>query len=171
MNSRQLFTLASVLCVSLVSAALYAEFDAGLYAPEGAGSIRQTLPRAASTGASYEVGAYSLYPSTLASGDGQREVASYCNTCHSPRYITMQPPLPADAWAAEVNKMVESYGASIPEDAIQKIIRYLRSHYTPETRKELCEGCDRKLHVRSASLSEGSQSFFASSPQDSLSEP
>jgi hypothetical protein len=136
MNSRHLFVLASMLGVFLAGAAVYAEFDAGFYAPEGPGSIRQTLPRVASIGVSYEVGAYPLYPTTLASGDGQREVASYCNTCHSPRYITMQPPLPADAWTAEVNKMVKSYGASIPEDATQKIIQYLQSHYTPATRKK-----------------------------------
>jgi hypothetical protein len=48
----------------------------------------------------------------------------------------MQPPLPADMWAAEVNKMIKTYGASIPEDATQKIIQYLQSHYTPETRKQ-----------------------------------
>jgi mono/diheme cytochrome c family protein len=125
-----------VLCAFLASAALYAEFNAGYYAAERAGSIRQSLPPVASDGASYEVGAYLLYPTTLAPGDGQREVAAYCNTCHSPRYITMQPPLPADAWNAEVNKMVKAYGASIPEDATQKIIHYLESHYTPETRKK-----------------------------------
>ena len=136
MSSLKLFALACVVCVFLASAALYAEFNAGFYTQDGPGSIRQTLLHAVSTGASYEVGAYTLYPATLASGDGQQEVASYCNTCHTPRYITMQPPLPADVWTAEVNKMVKVYGASFPEDATQKIIQYLQSHYTPETRKK-----------------------------------
>lgn len=135
-SSRKHFALSCVLCVLLASTALYAEFDAGFYAPERGGSIRQTLPPAAGSGASYEVGAYPLYPANLAPGDGQSEVASYCNTCHSQRYITMQPVLPAEVWTAEVNKMVKSYGASIPEDVTQKIIRYLQSHYTPETRKK-----------------------------------
>ena len=54
------------------------------------------------------MGAYPLYPAALAAGDGEQEVTSYCNTCHSPRYITMQPPLPADTWTAEVNKMVKT---------------------------------------------------------------
>lgn len=136
MNSRNVFALGSVLSVFLASVVLYAEFNAGFYTQDGPGSIRQTLPYTASTAASYEVGAYTLYPSTLAPGDGQQEVASYCNTCHSPRYITMQPPLPADVWTAEVNKMAKSYGASIPDDVTQKIILYLQSHYTPETRKK-----------------------------------
>ena len=136
MNSHKLFALASVLCAAVASAALSAEFKAGYYTQDGPGSIRQTLSHAASTGASYDVGAYTLYPATLASGDGQQELKSYCNTCHGPRYITMQPPLPSDVWAAEVNKMLKTFGASIPEDATHKIIQYLQTHYTPETRKK-----------------------------------
>jgi hypothetical protein len=50
-------------------------------------------------------------------------------------YITMQPPLSADTWAAEVAKMQKAYGANIPEEISKKIILYLGSHYTPETRK------------------------------------
>jgi mono/diheme cytochrome c family protein len=130
------FALASVLCALLAATALYAEFDAGFYAPERAGNLRQTLPHAAASSASYEAGAYPLYPVNLAPGDGQSEVTSYCNTCHSPRYITMQPPLPANVWAAEVDKMLKTYGASIPEGSTEKIITYLQSHYTPETRKK-----------------------------------
>ncbi len=136
MKSRKIFALVSVLCVFLASTALYAEFNAGFYTQNEPGSIRQTLPYAATAGASYDVGAYPLYPASLAPGDGQQEVNSYCNTCHSPRFITMQPPLPADVWAAEVNKMVKTHGASIPDDAIQKIIQYLQSHYTPDNRKK-----------------------------------
>jgi mono/diheme cytochrome c family protein len=135
-SSIERLALSSFLCAFLAGAVLYADFNAGFYAPETAGSIHQTLPHAATTGESYEVNAYALYPATLESGDGQQEVTAYCNACHSPRYITMQPPLPADVWTAEVNKMIKSYGASIPEDATQKIIQYLQSHYTPETRKK-----------------------------------
>jgi hypothetical protein len=136
MNSGKLFTLAIMFCAFLASAALYAEFNAGFYTLRGPGSIHQTLPQVAAKGADYEVGAYTLYPIALASGDGQQEVAAYCNTCHSTRYITMQPPLPAEIWTAEVSKMTKAYGASIPDDATQKIILYLKSHYTAETRKQ-----------------------------------
>jgi len=135
MSSRW-FSLAIGLCALFASAALCGEFNAGFYTSGGSGMIRQALPRVAPTGASYDVGSYILYPAILASGDGEQEVASYCNTCHSPRYIIMQPPLPADAWTAEVNKMVKTYGASIPDDATPKIILYLQSHYTPENRKK-----------------------------------
>lgn len=136
MTSLRKFALVTAICAFFASAAIYAQFNAGFYAPEVSGSIRQTMPRAAGVGASYEIAAYPLYRTELAAGDGEQEVSSYCNTCHSPRYITMQPPLPADTWTAEVNKMIKTYGASIPDDSTQKIIRYLQSHYTPETRKK-----------------------------------
>jgi mono/diheme cytochrome c family protein len=93
------------------------------------------LPNIASTDATYDAGQYPIYEPELAAGDGRQEVETHCDTCHSPRYITMQPPLPAGAWADEVNKMVKMYGASVPGDDAQKIIGYLQSHYTPETRK------------------------------------
>ncbi len=136
MSSLKRFALVTAICVFLASAALYAQFNAGFYTLQGPGSIRQTMPSTATTSASYSVAAYTLYPAMLAAGDGEQEVASYCNTCHSPRYITMQPPLPADTWSSEVNKMIKTYGASIPDDATQKIIHYLQSHYTPENRKK-----------------------------------
>jgi hypothetical protein len=47
----------------------------------------------------------------------------------------MQPPLPAATWEAEVAKMNKAYGAPIPDGVSQKIVQYLQTHYTPETRK------------------------------------
>jgi hypothetical protein len=48
----------------------------------------------------------------------------------------MQPPLPAATWEAEVNKMVKTLGAPIPEESAKKIVLYLQAHYTPDTRKQ-----------------------------------
>jgi hypothetical protein len=129
------FVLFLLACSILAAGALYADFQSGYYAPGGASSLVQHTSPKPSLDADYEVGAYPIYPAVFPSGDGVTEVKAYCNTCHSPRYITMQPPLPAAVWTAEVNKMVTSYGASIPDDAKQKIIQYLQSHFTPETRK------------------------------------
>jgi hypothetical protein len=50
--------------------------------------------------------------------------------------ITVQPPLPAATWEAEVSKMNKTFGAAIPDENTQKIILYLQSHYTPDTRKQ-----------------------------------
>lgn len=71
----------------------------------------------------------------LAAGEGREEVSSYCSTCHSTRYITMQAPLPPDVWTAEVNKMINMFGLELPEDAKPIVLKYLHTHYTPETRK------------------------------------
>ena len=120
---------------TLATAALYADFQSGYYAPTGASSLAQVAPPNLSLHGNYDVGMYPIFPAVFPSGDGVPEVKAYCNPCHSPRYITMQPPLPATAWAAEVDKMVHTYGASIPDDAKQKIIHYLQAHFTPETRK------------------------------------
>jgi len=81
------------------------------------------------------VAAYPLYMPELAPGEGREAVQSYCATCHSTRYITMQPPLPPETWAAEVNKMVNVMGQPIPDEVQPVIIKYLQTHYTPETRK------------------------------------
>ena len=130
-----IFVLILLALSMLATVALYADFQSGYYAPGGASSLAQQTPPKLSLDADYEVGMYPIYPALFPSGDGVTEVKAYCNTCHSPRYITMQPPLPAAVWTAEVNKMVNSYGAAIPDDAKQKIIEYLQTHFTHETRK------------------------------------
>jgi len=128
--------LVVVTALSLLAArGLYADFRAGDYTPKGPETIHQSLPSVASTDATYDAGQYPIYYPELAAGEGKDDVENNCELCHSPRYITMQPPLPAQAWSDEVNKMRKTFGASIPDDTAQKIIQYLGSHYTPETRK------------------------------------
>jgi hypothetical protein len=114
---------------------VYAQFDGGYYSQKNSGTIAQPAPPNETDSASYSVAAYPLYPPELAPGPGREEVQSYCTTCHSARYITMQPPLPPETWVAEVNKMVKVMGQPIPDDVQPVIIKYLQTHYTPETRK------------------------------------
>jgi hypothetical protein len=127
-----IFVMAS--SVAMAAGAVYADLKKGYYTPDQLGSLQQAAPATLSTGAEYEVSAYPVPSLELAPGDGRQDVQIYCNTCHSPRYITMQPPLPAATWEAEVNKMNKAYGAGIPEDTAKKITEYLQTHYTPETR-------------------------------------
>jgi hypothetical protein len=130
------FYFAAAMALSLLAAvALYADFRAGYYTPAGPETIHQTLPSEVSTDATYDAGQYPIYYPDLAPGDGKNDVENNCELCHSPRYITMQPVMPAQAWSDEVNKMRKTYGASIPDETAQKIIQYLGTHYTPETRK------------------------------------
>lgn len=129
------FALAGFLLAAFASTALYAEFEAGYYSPAGTQMLEQRMPFAFTADATYQAGAYPLYPSTLIPGDGRQDVEAYCNTCHSPSYVPMQPPLPADTWSAEVKKMIDTHGAQIPEESVKSIVAYLQAHYTPETRK------------------------------------
>jgi hypothetical protein len=124
-----------VMC-SLVAAgsAVYADLKKGYYSPEELGSVRQAAPVELSPDSNYPASVYPVLAVDLAPGDGLREVRLFCSTCHSPRYITMQPPLPAATWEAEVNKMNKAFGAGIPADSAQKIILYLQAHYTAENR-------------------------------------
>ncbi|MGH9729063.1 MAG: sulfide dehydrogenase [Candidatus Acidiferrales bacterium] len=121
-------------CVLAVGA-IYAGLQLGYYTSSNLGSVAQPAPPRLQTNGVYGVAAYPLYAPQLAPGTGRQDTAAYCNTCHTPSYITMQPPLPASAWEAEVNKMGKAFGAQIPTDAQARIIKYLQTHYTPETRK------------------------------------
>jgi hypothetical protein len=119
-----------------VGGAVYAQVKGGAYSSGKAGSLTQTAAPELLPDADYHVSAFSSFPAELAAGDGQPETQSFCAMCHSTRYITMQPPLPAAVWEAEVNKMIKTYGAPIPEPSAKKITSYLQAHYTPENRKQ-----------------------------------
>ena len=135
--ARRTSALSLVMCTLAIGAAVVrADLKKGYYTPSQLGSLRQASSGALSPDSVYQVSAYPVPNLDLAAGDGRQYIQIHCNTCHSPRYITMQPPMPAADWESEVNKMIKTYGANIPEDAVPKIIAYLQTHYTPETRKE-----------------------------------
>jgi hypothetical protein len=135
MKNRALAIFVMACGVAVSTGAVYGDLKKGYYSPDQLGTIQQPAPAPISPDADYEVSAYPVPTLELAAGDGRQDVQIYCNTCHSPRYIMMQPPLPAATWEAEVNKMNKAYGAAIPEDTSRKIIEYLQTHYTPESRK------------------------------------
>jgi hypothetical protein len=126
----------TVMCSLVMGALVYAELKKGYYSPAQLGVLRQAAPIELSPDSNFQVSAYPVPAVDLAPGDGLQDVQIYCNTCHGTRYITMQPPLPAATWEAEVNKMNKTFGAAIPEDNTRKIILYLQAHYAPETRKQ-----------------------------------
>jgi hypothetical protein len=128
------FSILIPLACAAMLAARVEDFRAGFYAADGLGQITQFAPAVFEDGASYAVAAYPAFPIQLADGAGRGETQIACNSCHTVRYITMQPPLPAAAWDAEVHKMIKTYGAQISDADAQKIIQYLQAHYTAETR-------------------------------------
>ena len=115
--------------------AAVAQHQLGSYAAQNLGKVSQPAAQELNDDAHYGVASYPTFEVGLAEGAGRAETQIYCSSCHTPRYITMQPPLPAATWDAEVQKMVKAFGATIPEADAQKIAQYLHEHYTPETRK------------------------------------
>ena len=112
-----------------------AQHQLGSYAAQNLGKVSQPAAQELTDDSHYGVASYPTFEVGLAEGAGRAETQIYCSSCHTPRYITMQPPLPAATWDAEVQKMVKTFGAAIPEADAQKIAQYLHEHYTPETRK------------------------------------
>jgi mono/diheme cytochrome c family protein len=134
MRTRLPVIFTGICAAAITAGVLYAQLKQGAYRPAELGTMQQPTPTALSTDAVYKVSAYPVPALELAPGEGRQEIQIYCNTCHGPRHITMQPPLPAATWEAEVNKMTKTFGASIPDESAKKIIQYLQAHYTPETR-------------------------------------
>jgi len=134
MKSTSTFLIA-LSALSLAAAGiLYAQTQTGNYTFESPGVIMQSNSTPMSDGATYAVDAYPVYQPMLAQGEGRELVESYCNTCHSTRYIYMQPPLPPETWEAEVNKMIKTFGMTNPEGVAPQIIKYLQEHYAAATR-------------------------------------
>lgn len=135
MKSRASKIWLAALGLTIAATALYADLRKGDYSPAQLGTLQQPSPLPLAPDATYQIPPYPVPTPDLAPGDGVQEVRTYCNTCHSPRYITMQPPLPAATWEAEVTKMNKAFGAGIPEDSTRKIIAYLKDHYTVDNRR------------------------------------
>jgi hypothetical protein len=136
MGKRKWVFLSAVgLLAVLVGQGIYADFKAGNNNSGSAPPIHQAVPAAAPAGATYNVGPNPGQSPDLAEGDGKDEVAYNCGMCHGLSYITMRPPISAQAWEHEVNMMRGFYGLSISDGTAQKIVQYLGSHYTPETLK------------------------------------
>jgi len=128
--------LTAGLMLIAVGGAVFAQVKGGAYSSGKASSLRQPDGPVFAPDAEYSAGTFPSFPPDLAEGEGLAETQSFCAMCHSTRYISMQPPLPAAVWEAEVNKMIKVYGAPIPEASAKKITSYLQAHYTPENRRD-----------------------------------
>ena len=60
---------------------------------------------------------------------GYALATSLCYTCHSVDYLRMQPPSAAAYWKATVVKMQKTFGAPIPDNAVDPIAEYLAKTY------------------------------------------
>lgn len=60
---------------------------------------------------------------------GVEHVQGHCVTCHSPEYVSSQPPMPRKFWEASVKKMKEKFGAPIPDNIAVLLADYLTAAY------------------------------------------
>ena len=135
-NRSSAWVPAAALMLIAGGTAVFAQFQSGSYDSIKTNSLEQTAPSQLSRDGSFSVAPFASFAPELAEGEGREEAQSFCAFCHSTRYITMQPPLPQATWDAEVNKMIKTFGAPIPDPAAKKIISYLQEHYAPENRKQ-----------------------------------
>ena len=61
----------------------------------------------------------------LPTAPGRDEYLLVCVSCHSPRYVMMQPFFPQRQWEETVDKMAKVYGAQMDQDQRGSIVQYL----------------------------------------------
>jgi len=64
---------------------------------------------------------------------GCDEYLVVCVSCHSPRYVTMQPLFPQRQWEETVDKMVKVYGAQMDPAQRASIVQYLVATHGPNS--------------------------------------
>ncbi len=69
-------------------------------------------------------------PVPLKDAPGRDTVEAACSACHSLDYIrTNSPFMTEQTWQAEVNKMINAFGAPVPADSVKTITDYLVKNY------------------------------------------
>lgn len=67
----------------------------------------------------------------LVDGPGHDLTTTSCSTCHSLDYIPMNAPVMSRAsWEKTVHKMIDKFGAPIPQSNVGEILDYLTDHYS-----------------------------------------
>ena len=61
----------------------------------------------------------------LPEAPGYKGFQNNCLSCHSARYVQMQPDLSEKTWLALVTKMQKSFGAPVPDSSVNEIVQYL----------------------------------------------
>lgn len=65
----------------------------------------------------------------LKAGLGSELASAQCVLCHSVDYIMTQPPLTREQWKANVVKMQQKFGATIPTEKVDPLLDYLVKNY------------------------------------------
>jgi cytochrome c5 len=69
----------------------------------------------------------------LKDGPAAVKVGAYCATCHSVDYVLMNSGfLKKAGWDAEVKKMIQKFGAPVPDEDVPALVDYLTHNYGVE---------------------------------------
>jgi len=60
---------------------------------------------------------------------GSDLASAHCVLCHSVDYIITQPTLTRDQWKANVTKMQQKFGATVPAEKVDPLVDYLVRNY------------------------------------------
>jgi len=66
---------------------------------------------------------------------GRDEYLVVCVSCHSPRYVMMQPFFPQRKWEETVDKMTKVYGAQMDQEQRTAIVQYLVVTHGPDSKR------------------------------------
>lgn len=97
-------------------------------------SNAQTAKKTAKSSAANPVQTIELpqVPSDIPPGPHLDTYRKDCLICHGSRYVTMQPRFSQGVWEKEIKKMVDAYGATIPDADQKEILEYLVAVRGPE---------------------------------------
>ncbi len=88
-------------------------------------ACHEQSPDGTSTGSIAEPMSIVGYKTVMPKAAGYDAFEVNCITCHSLRYIQMQPDFPQKKWEGIVDKMIKTFGAPIPDSTAKIIVAYL----------------------------------------------
>ncbi|QEC67645.1 hypothetical protein FRZ67_10205 [Panacibacter ginsenosidivorans] len=77
------------------------------------------------TASSNEPASLNTVNTELPDGPGYETFKTNCTSCHSARYIKMQPDFPEQTWTVVVAKMQKNFGAPVADSSAKEIVQYL----------------------------------------------
>ena len=81
----------------------------------------------------------------LPTAPGRDEYLAVCVSCHSPRYVMMQPFFPQRQWEETVDKMAKNYAAQMDPEQRSAIVQYLVATHGPDSTSRLAREEDSDL--------------------------
>jgi hypothetical protein len=92
--------------------------------------MKKTLPMIAAVLVTISGALAAETPVSLKDAPGRAMVENLCGGCHSLDYIRINAPfMNRQTWTAEVNKMINAFGAPIAQNDAAAIIEYLSANY------------------------------------------